>query len=176
MTLTMSQFFVTVVALAVGLVACVTDVQSRRIPNVLTFGAAGAAVLVHGLVGGFGGLGTSIGGWLLGVALFLPFFALGGMGAGDVKLLAALGAWLGPRDTLWVAIYASMAGGIMAVAVALGTGYLGTALRNVRNLVTYWALVGPRPVPGMTLEESKAPRLAYAVPIFAGTVVTVWLR
>jgi prepilin peptidase CpaA len=172
----MPQTVVTIVALAVGLVACVTDVQSRRIPNLLTFGAAAAAVIVHGLVEGVGGLGVSVGGWLLGVALFLPFFLLGGMGAGDVKLLAALGAWLGPRDTLWVAIYTSMAGGVMAVAVALGSGYLGTALRNVRNLVTYWALVGPRPVPGITLEESKAPRLAYALPIFAGTVVTVWLR
>jgi prepilin peptidase CpaA len=172
----MPQIFVTVVALIVGLVACVTDVQTRRIPNVLTFGAAAAAVAVHTLAGGVGGLGTSVGGWLLGAALFLPFFALGGMGAGDVKLLAALGAWLGPRDILWVAIYASMAGGVMAVVVALGSGYLRTALRNVRNLVTYWALVGPRPVPGMTLEESKAPRQAYAVPIFAGTVVTVWLR
>ena len=172
----MSQMFVTIVALAVAFVACVTDVQSRRIPNVLTFGAAAVAVVVHGLVGGLSGLGASIGGWLLGVALFLPFFALGGMGAGDVKLLAALGAWLGPRDTLWVAIYTSMAGGLMAVVVALGSGYLKTALRNVRNLLTYWALVGPRPVPGITLEESKAPRLAYAVPIFAGTVVTVWLR
>jgi prepilin peptidase CpaA len=98
------------------------------------------------------------------------------MGAGDVKLLAALGAWLGPRDTLWIAIYASMAGGVMAVAVALGSGYLRTALANVRSLLTYWVLVGPRPVPGITLEESKAPRLAYALPIFAGTVVTVWLR
>jgi prepilin peptidase CpaA len=172
----MSQMFVTIVALAVAFVACVTDVQSRRIPNVLTFGAAAVAVVVHGLVGGLSGLGASVGGWLLGVALFLPFFALGGMGAGDVKLLAALGAWLGPRDTFWIAIYASMAGGVMALIVALGRGYLRTALHNVRNLVTYWALVGPRPVPGMTLEESKAPRLAYAVPIFAGTVVTVWLR
>jgi prepilin peptidase CpaA len=163
-------------ALAVGLIACVTDVHTRRIPNVLTFGAAGAAVVVHGATGGLGGVATSIGGWLLGIVLFLPFFALGGMGGGDVKLLGALGAWLGPRDAFWVAIYASMAGGVMAIALALGSGYLRTALSNVRNLLTYWALAGPRPVPGMTLDESTAPRLAYALPIFAGTVVTVWLR
>jgi prepilin peptidase CpaA len=172
----MPQTAITIVALAIGLIACVTDVQSRRIPNVLTFGAAGTAVMVHGAIGGFGGLATSVGGWLLGVALFLPFFALGGMGGGDVKLLGALGAWLGPNDAFWVAIYASMAGGVMAVVLALGSGYLRTALSNVRNLLTYWALAGPRPVPGMTLDESKAPRLAYALPIFAGTVVTVWLR
>jgi len=173
---TMPQIVMTVVALAVAFVACITDVQSRRIPNVLTFGAAAVAIVVHGIVGGLSGLGTSVAGWLLGAALFMPFFALGGMGGGDVKLLAALGAWLGPRDAFWVALYASLAGGVMAVVVALGSGYLKTALGNVRNLMTYWVLVGPRPVPGLTLEESKAPRLAYAVPIFAGTVVTVWLR
>jgi prepilin peptidase CpaA len=173
----MSEAVVTVIALVVGLVACVTDVQSRRIPNVLTFGAAGAALLAHGVAGGFDGVLRSGGGWVLGTLLFLPFFALGGMGAGDVKLLAALGAWLGPREIFWVAIYASMAGGVMAIVVALARGYLKTAFANLRNLVTYWALVGPRPVPGVTLEESNtAPRLAYAIPIFAGTVVTVWLR
>jgi prepilin peptidase CpaA len=172
----MPQLLVTAIVLGVGLVACVTDVRSRRIPNVLTFGSAAAALLAHGLVGGFSGLGTSAGGWLLGTGLFLPFFALGGMGGGDVKLLAALGAWLGPRDVFWVAIYSSIAGGVLAVAVALGSGYLRTALHNVRGLLTYWVLVGPRPMPGVTLEDAKAPRLAYAIPIFTGTVVSVWLQ
>ncbi|NOT25177.1 MAG: hypothetical protein HOP16_03645 [Acidobacteria bacterium] len=170
------QALATMVALVVGFVACVTDLQSRRIPNVLTLGAAGAAFAVHATTGGVSGMAMSLGGWLLGVALFLPFFALGGMGAGDVKLLAAIGAWLGPRDVAWVAIYGSMAGGVMAVAVALASGYLRTAVSNVRNLVTYWVLTGPRPVPGITLEESKAPRLAYALPIFTGMAVTIWLR
>lgn len=172
----MPHVVVTVVALLVAFAACVTDVRHRRIPNVLTFGAALAAVAFHVAVDGFGGLSTSAGGWLVGVLLFLPFFALGGMGAGDVKLLAALGAWLGPGDAFWVAVYGSLAGGVMALAVALGRGYLLTALRNVRSLVTYWFLVGPRPMPGMTLERSDAPRLAYAVPIFTGAVVVVWLR
>src|SRR5688572_2362189 len=101
----MSQIVVTTIALAVGFVACVTDVRSRRIPNVLTFGAAAAALLFHLFVAGTGGLQTAVGGWLVGTVLFLPFFALGGMGAGDVKLLAALGAWLGPRETVWLALY-----------------------------------------------------------------------
>ena len=56
------------------------------------------------MAGGLPGLGLSLGGWLVGCALFLPWFLLRGMGAGDVKLLAALGAWLGPRDALWIAL------------------------------------------------------------------------
>jgi prepilin peptidase CpaA len=164
------------VAIGIGLVACVTDVRTRRIPNVLTFGAAAAALLAHGFTPGGSGVLMAAGGWAVGAALFLPFFALGGMGAGDVKLLAALGAWLGPLDAFWLAVYASIAGGLLAVVIALWHGYLGQALRNVWTMLTYWFLVGPRPMPGMTLEQSQAPRLAYAIPIFLGTVVTIWVR
>ena len=93
--------------LVVGLVACVTDLRSRRIPNVLTFGASGAALVFWTWTAGLSGLGLEPGGWMVGCALFLPWFVLGGMGAGDVKLLAALGAWLGPRDALWLALFAA---------------------------------------------------------------------
>jgi prepilin peptidase CpaA len=172
----MPNIVITAVALLVAFAACVTDVRSRRIPNLLTFGAAAAAVLFHVVIDGVAGLGTSIGGWVVGTVLFLPFFVLGGMGAGDVKLLAALGAWLGPREALWVAMYGSLAGGVMAVAVALARGYLLTAVRNLRALGTYWFLVGPQPMPGLTLERNEGPRLAYALPIFAGAVVAIWLR
>jgi prepilin peptidase CpaA len=167
---------VTFIALVIGLTACVTDIRSRRIPNVLTFGAAAAALLFHGFDAGIFGLQAAATGWVVGAALFLPFFLFGGMGAGDVKLLAALGAWLGPWDVIWLAIYASVAGGLMAVAVALARGYLRTALWNVWTLLRYWWIVGPRSMPAMTLESSKAPRLAYAIPVFVGTVVTIWQR
>ena len=57
-----------------------------------------------------------------GIVLFLPFFLLRGMGAGDVKLLAALGAWLGPMQTIWLALFTSIAGGVMALVIATSTG------------------------------------------------------
>src|SRR4029450_2877695 len=84
------------VVVALVAVASITDVRTRRIPNLLTFGAAIAALLFHVSTGGASGLITSAGGWMLGAALFFPVFALRGMGAGDVKLLAAVGAWVGP--------------------------------------------------------------------------------
>src|SRR6185436_20859653 len=101
----MSGVVTTLVVLSVAMVACVTDIRSRRIPNVLTFGAAVAAVLFPGATAGTSGLLVALGGWVVGLLLFLPFFALGGMGGGDVKLLAALGAWIGPRDAFMLAIY-----------------------------------------------------------------------
>ena len=79
--------------LLVGAIACVTDIRSRRIPNVLTFGSSAAAVVFWGVSSGWAGLAWSACGWVVGCVLFLPWFLLGGMGAGDVKLLAALGAW-----------------------------------------------------------------------------------
>ena len=167
---------VPVIALVIAFIACLTDLRDRRIPNVLTFGAAALALVFHGLVGGVSGLQSAVLGWIAGTAMFLPFFMLGGMGGGDVKLLAALGAWMGPRDAFYLAIYASLAGGVMAIVVSIGKGYLTTALRNLRNLLTYWSLVGPRPLPPLTLEHGTAPRLAFAIPMFVGTMVTIWLR
>jgi prepilin peptidase CpaA len=164
---------VTVVLIA--LIACAFDLRTRRIPNVLTLGAALAGFAVHTVFAGADGALTAAGGWLAGTLLFLPFFMVGGMGGGDVKLLAALGAWLGPRETLWLAVYTGIAGGVLGVIVALGEGYLRTALRNVRGVLTYWAVVGIGPVPDLTLESAKTPRLAYAIPMFAGTVVSLWL-
>jgi len=168
-----------VIPLAVMLTAgwaCASDLRTRRIPNALTFGAALAALVFHVATGGVAGGVNSLGGWLVGAALLFAPFALGGMGAGDVKLLGALGAWLGPGDAVWLALYTGMAGGLMALAVALVRGYLGQACRNIWMLLAYWRLAGIRPLAELTLDTSKGPRLAYAVPILAGTLVTLWLR
>lgn len=167
---------VAITVLSISLVACVTDVRSRRIPNALTFGAALAALAYQSMAGGWPGAQSTLLGWLVGTALFLPFFLLGGMGAGDVKLVAALGAWLGPHEALQLALCASIAGGAIGAFVALTRGYLTTALRNVWSLVWQWCLTGVRPLPSMTLEQGNGPRLAFALPIFAGTAVTLWMH
>ena len=155
--------------------AAVTDVRGRRIPNALTFGAAAAALVFHAATGGAAGLGISAGGWALGLAIFFPVFALRGMGAGDVKLLAAVGAWVGPLQVIWVALLTSIVGGVLGVAVALGHGYLRIAIRNLMLLLTHWRMVGLRPMRQVTLDNAPGPRLAYAIPISLGTVMTLWL-
>lgn len=163
-----------VAPLAVAALAVVWDLRTRRIPNALTFGAAGAGLAFAVYAGGPWGLAAAAGGWLVGAALFFPLFALGGMGAGDVKLLAALGAWLGPADTVWLAIFASVAGGVMAVIVSVYYGYLRQAASNVWLMLMHWRAAGIKPVPGLTLRDARAPRLAYAVPIAIGLVGTLW--
>ena len=134
-------------ALAVAVAGCVTDLGYRRIPNALTFGSA-AGAFGYFLAGeGLRGLGWSIGGWAVGLLMFLPFFALRGIGGGDVKLLAALGAWLGPGSAVWLALFAALAGGPLALVVALSKGYLGRAFANMWGLLMFWRVEGIKPHP-----------------------------
>jgi prepilin peptidase CpaA len=165
-----------IVAVVIAVTAVIYDVRTRRIPNYLTFGGAASAVVFALVQAGPTGVLGSLAGWVLGVVFFFPFFALGGMGAGDVKLLAALGAWLGPSETVWLAIFSSMAGGVMAAAVAIATGYVRQAAANLWVMLVHWRTVGLSPVPGVTLGESSAPRLAYALPIAIGVLCTLWRR
>lgn len=165
-----------VVSLGLAVVACGWDLRTRRIPQALTLGGALAGLAFHLINGGWSaGLGSAMG-WTVGIAIFFVPFALGGLGAGDVKLLGAIGAWLGPMNAVWVGLYAGAAGGVLAIFVALTKGYLFQAVGNVGVMLAYWRIHGVRPLPEITLEHSRGPRLAYAVPILAGTMVTLWLN
>jgi prepilin peptidase CpaA len=115
-------------------------------------------------------------GWALGIALFLPFFLLRGMGGGDVKLLAALGAWLGPLALLTVTFYTALAGGVMALGIVIWRKQLLKTGRNIWLLLCHWRAAGLKPVFELSLENKNAPRLAYALPIAAGAMLTIWLH
>ena len=169
----------TVIHISIGTLltlACVSDLHTRRIPNVLTFSAAGGALVFHLITGGWNAAGWSLAGCIVGLLLFFPIFALRGMGAGDVKLLASVGAWIGPAHVAVAAVAPSIAGAILALVIALGYGYLTMALRNVWLLLAHWRVVGVRPLDAVSLQGSKGPRLAYAVPIAIGTVVSLSLK
>jgi prepilin peptidase CpaA len=165
-----------IVVLIICAAACFCDLRTRRIPNALTFGAAAIAFVYAAAVDGVAGLGMSAAGWATGLVIFLPVYFLRGLGAGDVKFLACLGAWLGPSLALRSGLYAAIAGGAMALIVAFASGYLRTAVDNLYLLVTHFRVAGVRPHPELTLEGGKGPRLPYALPIAAGTVVAMWLN
>jgi len=165
-----------VAALVLASLAAIIDVRTSRIPNLLTFGGAAAAMVFHAFATGTSGLVEAGLGWFVGALLFFPWFALGGMGAGDVKLVAALGAWLGPVGALWLALYTAVAGGALAIVVALGHGVFRRTLENVRLLLTHWRVAGLSSLPELTLATAGGPRLAYAVPVLVGTVASLWLR
>jgi prepilin peptidase CpaA len=163
-------------AVAIALVACHYDLATSRIPNKLTFTTAALAIVFHLFAPYGGGWSHSVLGLLVGLLVFFPLFALGAMGAGDVKLMAAVGAWIGATAILNVALYGSVAGGVLALIVALRQGYLRKALTNVKMLLMFWWVEGIKPFPALTLESTDGLRLPYALAIAAGLAVTLWQR
>ena len=93
------------------------DLKSRRIPNYLTFGGALAGLGFQLGFYGLGGLLDGLAGLALGLVVLMLPYLLGGMGAGDVKAAAALGAWLGLERALLLFIYMAMSGGLIIVVV-----------------------------------------------------------
>jgi prepilin peptidase CpaA len=162
-------------AFVLAAAACWFDVRTRRIPNWLTFSAAAFGVVAASMAHGGHGTVSSLGGVLVGVALFFPQFALKGLGAGDVKLMGALGAWLGASLVVGVAFYTTLAGGVLALGLIAKHRYAGQAARNIWLLFTHWRVVGLKPLDSLTLETSAGPKLPYALPIAAGLSLTFWL-
>ncbi len=164
-----SPFVIVVVGIA--LAACITDLRTRRIPNALTIGAAMAAIAVHAVSGGAVDALLSVGGWLTGVLLFLPFYALGGMGGGDVKLLGAIGILAGPVATTEVMIVAFLLGALEALARLAWRGQLfATLWRTARTL-------GGMMVPGKssTAKEPKSGlQLRFGTSICVAVLLVLW--
>jgi prepilin peptidase CpaA len=155
-------------------IACWFDVRTRRIPNRLTFPATALGLAAATVAHGGDGAMSSAGGLLVGMMLFFPMFALKGLGGGDVKLMGALGAWLGVFVVLGVAFYTTLAGGLLALALIVKHRYGGQAVRNLWLLLTHWRVSGLKPFDELTLETAKGPKLPYALPIAVGLALAFW--
>jgi prepilin peptidase CpaA len=165
-----------IAVIALGIAASAIDWTTRRIPNALTFGAAAAGLAFAAVTGGMPALLWSGAGLAVGLVLFLPLFALRAMGGGDVKLLAAFGAWLGPALVFWVAVYGAIAGGLLALPLIAWRGRVRATIVNLWGLVTHWRVAGLKPHPVVTLDNPEAVRMPYALPISLGALATLWLR
>ncbi|WP_296951444.1 prepilin peptidase [uncultured Massilia sp.] len=152
--------------------AAINDVATRRIPNrLLLAGLAGALVLRLLSAAPGAALLDALAGAAVGLLLFLPFYLLRGMAAGDVKLMAVVGAFAGPRDAITIAVLAWCAGGVMALLLVLARGRLRLAVRNIV------AVVRGALVPGMALPAAgswtSAGAIPYGVAIAAGTIAVL---
>jgi prepilin peptidase CpaA len=153
-------------------IACVPDVRERRIPNRVTGPAIAAGLVLHLVVGGWRGLGDSALAGLIAGGILLVFFLAGGMGAGDVKLMAAVGCIAGTSPLGLVAISTAIAGGIFALAVSMHRGRLREMLRNAGAVLAHHGRWGLKPHPELNLANPRALRLPFALPIAAGCLVT----
>jgi prepilin peptidase CpaA len=125
---TSSESLVLTIVIGAGLAAAVIDVNTRRVPNALTGGVALTGLLLA--LSGYGrvGTGAAVAGCALGLLLMLPGHLFGATGGGDVKLLAALGTLLGPWSTITAFVVTAIAGGLIAIAVAMHRQRLGRTL------------------------------------------------
>lgn len=148
--------------------ACVSDLRTRRIPNVLT-GLLAAAGVAYTLAAGRG-LAHGIGGILVGFVIWVPFWLLGWLGAGDVKLVAAAGAWLGPWATVEASVVAALVGAVLSIGWMLRAG----RMRAVANRVVL-ATASPRLLGGAVVSSGDRRRLApYALALVVGLLVAGW--
>ena len=167
--------------LALLLGAVSTDLHSRRIPNALVLAGTTLALVAHtlSLAGAHTPMaGTAwwapLAGLAAGLAALMPLYLLRAMGAGDVKLMAMVGAFIGVPTVFTAALYTLLAGGLLSLAVMVGQGVSGRTLAQVRDLLTQWTLQW-RTGQGTALPplQTTAARLPYAVAITLGTVAAL---
>ena len=158
-----------VLVIGAGVAAAVIDIRQRRVPNVLTMGLASAGLVLA--MAGVSGVtvGGALGGLALGLAMLLPAHVFGATGAGDVKLLAAFGALLGPGGVFEACLRAAILGGVMALAVALWRGRLRETLYGTAMLVT----TRNRAVAAIIEHPAANNRFPYAPAIACGAVLVV---
>jgi prepilin peptidase CpaA len=155
------------------LAAAVLDFRSFRVPNALTAPLLIGGLAMQTVAGGAAGLGSGLGGVIVAFAALIGFYAIGAMGAGDVKLGLAVGAWLGVEAMLGALLVAALAGGVYVLALRAVTGgvagFLGTLILAARDPV---ALL-PSPRGGAVLAERlrAADRRRHLVP-FAAMLAT----
>ncbi len=152
-------------------IGSVMDVRERRIPNLVTGPAVVAGLMLHAIYGGWRGLGDSALAGLIAGGIFLIFFLAGGMGAGDVKLMTAVGCIAGLSSLPVVAIATALAGGLFALAVCILHGRLRETLGNVAALLQHHGRKGLTPHPDLNLTNARTLRLPFALPIATGCLV-----
>jgi prepilin peptidase CpaA len=129
----------TMIVLTAVLIAAVTDIWKFKVYNLLTLPLLASGLVYHGL---HGQLASSLLGVLFGFAALIVLYILGGMGAGDVKLMAAVGAWLGMPLTWYVFLASSLAAGLYALGLVVWTGRLGETMVNLQIMWLRFASVG----------------------------------
>ena len=171
--------------IALVMAAVVCDLRTRRIPNSLVLAGMALGLLFQTVAPSGGGLFNGVGGGSLGpaqallgaatgLALFMPMYALRTLGAADVKLLGMVGMWLGAEPVAWAALWALLAGGALALAVAVGSGVMRQVLNNLHDMLWYSLL---RIQTGQDMSvgapNRTTGRLPYALAIACGTTVEV---
>ena len=170
-----TEFAYAACSLLCAIVGAVYDVAVRRIPNAFTLPAIVFGLLLHFTLGGWRQLGTAAAAGLSCGLIFLLFHLAGGMGGGDVKLITAVGCIAGFSLIGPLLILTSLAGGVMALSLALYRGRLKETLMNMWALAIHHGTEGLAPHPELNIGNAQTLRLPYALAIAAGTALSLGL-
>jgi prepilin peptidase CpaA len=176
MTLFPSDLTYPATAAACALVGSVFDVKSRRIPNFITLPSILLGLAMHLGFGGWKQLLSSFAAGLICGVVFLLFYIAGGMGAGDVKLMAAVGCIAGMPHVSYLLVLTALSGGVMAVVLALARGQFRQTVMNVGALATHHSHEGLQPHPDLNLSNQATLRLPYALAIAGGSLLTLYFQ
>jgi prepilin peptidase CpaA len=165
------QMFPVILLLGLLGIAVVSDLRRRRIPNFLVVFGFALGLASQAYSGGISGLGDGALGLLIGFAVFLPLYALRGMAAGDVKLMAMVGAFLTPQGALWAALFSLIAGALCGFLIVLVRGQLSMTFSR------YWLMVRARAYFAPAQDEVAGKPFPYSVAILLGTLASLyWLQ
>ncbi|MES2126994.1 MAG: prepilin peptidase [Pseudomonadota bacterium] len=160
--------------LALVCAAGVRDLMVRQIPNRLLAAGLAVALSLHVAAGT---LAAGIGGALFGLLLFLPLYVLRGMAAGDVKLMATVGAFTGPALVLHICVASCCIGGVMGIAVVLACGRGRALLANLRALLRpAWMQMLGMPAAPEAMPGPSVGSIPYGLAIALGTLLVLSLR
>ncbi|MES2015344.1 MAG: prepilin peptidase [Pseudomonadota bacterium] len=160
------------------LLASAFDLARRRIPNgLLAFGLLGALILHLCSPDPTVLLSTYLAGFAAGLLLFLPLYLMGGMAAGDVKLMATVGAFLGPSLVFQASLATYCVGGVMALLIVLVRRRSRAAFANIGALLHPWLMrLGGAPLAPDAEPAPSVGSMPYALAITLGTALVMWLR
>ena len=171
-----TDIFLIILLAGVLIAAAVNDLRFQKIPNLFTYPTMAVAFAYHCVTNGLDGLLFTAGGLALGVAIFILPYLMGGMGAGDAKLMGAVGAIVGPRGVLIAFLCTAVVGGIyalilFAVSRRYFKGFLARYATTLKTLVFTGHFI---PIPAA--EDEKEPKLCYGVAIALGTLSSIFLE
>ena len=162
-----------IAAFGCALVGAGWDVATRRIPNWLTYGSLAGGLVIRACFGGWHGVWYGLAGALVGGGIFFMFFLVHGMGAGDVKLMAAVGGLAGLAQVLMIVLTSAIAGGVLALFFMVAKRRVGRTLGNMWELIRYHLVFGAQSHPDINLHNPEAIRMPYALAIAAGTLYSL---
>jgi len=149
------------------------DVRHRRIPNKLVFATLMAGVSLNFVFRGWHGLASSLEGMLVAFGMMFVLHLVGTMGAGDVKLFAAVGSIVGISSVMQTLLIVALMGGVLAIAKMVYARRVGRTLIGVAQF--FYGLLPGQTVPRLEVPPDGSNTLPYAIPICLGALVSVFM-